>query len=89
MSKKVINFGARIVSGLGRRDHITPVLKELGWNTVDEMLCERDIAAMRRLPSPSCEADTLRQWRSQSSGKGGEVGHEGPPGGVGPPLQKI
>ena len=28
--QKLINFGARIVSGLGRRDHVTPVLKELG-----------------------------------------------------------
>ena len=29
--QKVINFGARIVYGLGRRDHVTPALKELRW----------------------------------------------------------
>jgi len=68
--QKVINFGARIVSGLGRRDHVTPVLKELGWSTVDEMLRERDIAAMRRLLSPSCEAHALTEqllYRSEVS----------------------
>ena len=59
--QKVINFGARIVSGLRRRDHVTPVLRELGWSTVNEMLRERDIAAMHRLLSPSCEARALTQ----------------------------
>ena len=57
----MIHFGARIVSGLGRRDHVTPVLEELGWSSVNEMLRERDIAAMRRLLRPSCEADVLRE----------------------------
>ena len=59
--QKVINFGARIVYGLGRRDHVTPALKELGWSTVDEMVRERDIAVMRRLLSPSCEAQALTE----------------------------
>ena len=54
-----INFGARIVYGLGRRDHVTLALKELGWSTVDEMVREREIAVMRRLLSPSCEAQAL------------------------------
>ena len=58
--QKVIHFGARIVSGLGRRDHVTPVLRELGWNSVDEMICKRDIAVVGRLLNPSCEADVLR-----------------------------
>ena len=59
--QKVINFGARIVSGLGRREHVTPVLKELGWSTVDEMVHERDIAVMRRLLNPDCEAQALTE----------------------------
>ena len=58
--QKDINFGARIVSGLAKHDHVTPVLKELEWNTVNEMLRERDIAAIHRLLDPSCEADILR-----------------------------
>ena len=57
--QKVINFGARIVSGLGRRDHVTPVLSELGWKSADQMLQESDIAAIRRLLSPSCQAQAL------------------------------
>ena len=59
--QKVINFGARIVSGLGRRDHVTPVLRELGWGTVNEMLRERGIAVMSRLLSPECEAQVLTE----------------------------
>ena len=59
--QKVINFGARIVSGLGRRDHVTPAHNELGWSTVDEMVREQDIAVMRRLLSPSCEAQALTE----------------------------
>ena len=59
--QKVINFGARIVSGLARRDHVTPVLRELGWSTIDELIHERDIAAMSRLLSPSCEAHALTE----------------------------
>ena len=65
--QKVIHFGARIVSGLGRRDHVAPVLRELGWSSVDEMLRERDIAAMRRLLRPTCEADVLKRQVLQRS----------------------
>ena len=70
--QKVINFGARIVSGLGRRDHVTPVLRELGWDTVNEMLRERDIAVMSRLLSPVCEAHVLTEqllYRSDVSAR--------------------
>ena len=59
--QKVINFGARIVFGLSRRDHVSPALIELGWSSVQEMLVERDIAIMRRLLSPSCEATALSE----------------------------
>ena len=57
--QKAINFGARIVSGLSRRDHVTPTLRELGWSTIEEMIQERVIAAMCRLLSPTCEAEAL------------------------------
>ena len=70
--QKVINFGARIVSGLGRRDHVTPVLRKLGWGTVNDMLRERDIAVMSRLLSPECEAHVLTEqllYRSDVSAR--------------------
>ena len=69
---KVINSGACVVSGLGRRDHVTPVLRELGWGTVNEMLRERDIAVMSRLLSPECKAQVLTEqllYRSDVSAR--------------------
>ena len=38
--QKAINFAARIVTGLSRRDHITPALESLGWERFDRMLEE-------------------------------------------------
>ena len=29
--QKAINFGVRIVTGLARRDHVSPALEALGW----------------------------------------------------------
>ena len=56
--QKGINFGARIVTGIGRRDHISPALAELGWPTVEEMVMNCDLSAMRRPihspHAPSC-----------------------------------
>ena len=47
--QKAINFGVRIVSGLGRRDHVTPTLQSLGWRTVDELLTERDLINVQHI----------------------------------------
>ena len=68
--QKVINFGARIVSGLSRRDHVSSVLKQLGWSSVNDMLRERDVAAISCLLSSSCEARALTEqllYRSEVS----------------------
>ena len=58
--QKAINFGVRIVAGLGRQDHVTPALRELGWCKVDEMIAELDIAAMRHLITAPCASELLR-----------------------------
>ena len=50
--QKAINFGARIITGLSRREHITPALDLLGWDRFDGMLEERDVALSQRLLSP-------------------------------------
>lgn len=47
--QKAINFGARIVTGIGRRDHVTPALTELGWQTVENMIKSSDAYVLRRL----------------------------------------
>ena len=59
--QKVINFGVRIVAGLGRRDHVTPALRELGWCRFDEIIAERDVAAMRHLMTAPCASEQLRE----------------------------
>ena len=59
--QKAINFGVRIVAGLGRRDHVTPALRQLGWCKVDEMIAERDIATMRHLIAAPCASEVLRE----------------------------
>jgi hypothetical protein len=37
--QRVQNTAARIISGKKRRDHITPVLRELHWLPVEERVC--------------------------------------------------
>ena len=49
--KKIINFGARIVSGQHRRDRISPTLQALGWPRFEEMIEARDLAMVKRLLS--------------------------------------
>jgi len=59
--QKAINFGVRIVTGLGRREHVTPAIRELGWSKVDEMITERDIATIRHLMTASNASELLRE----------------------------
>ena len=37
------NFAARILTGTKKFDHITPVLKDLGWLPVEDLLRFRDV----------------------------------------------
>ena len=59
--QKTINFGVRIVTGLGRREHVTPSLRELGWCSVEEMIESRDIATMRHLLTAPHASELLRE----------------------------
>ena len=43
-----LNFGARIATDLGYREHISGALCELGWRSKD-MVTERDLCTMYRL----------------------------------------
>ena len=58
--RKAINFGVRIVTGLGRRDHVTPSLRELGWPSIDDLITERDIATVCHLTSCPDAPELLR-----------------------------
>ena len=79
-AQKAINFGARIVTGLSRREHITPALKLLEWERIDGMIEERDLTMLCRLLSPGAPpalADlirgrsdvSVRSTRATSAGK--------------------
>ena len=50
--QKAINFAARVVTGLARREHVTSALEALGWVRFEGMLGRRDEALIRRLLSP-------------------------------------
>ena len=68
--QKAINFGARIVTGLNRREHITPALRSLGWGRVDDLLEKQDISMVRRLLTATDAPETLRgklKYRSDLS----------------------
>ena len=47
--QKVMNHCAQVVFGLSRSAHVTSLLKELGWPTVDQLVTECDISRMHSL----------------------------------------
>ena len=47
--QKIINHSAQIVKGVGRSAHVTQILRELNWPSVDDLVAERDIAIMHWL----------------------------------------
>ena len=44
--QRCINFGARLVTGLGYRERISGALGELGWRPIQDMVAERDVCNM-------------------------------------------
>ena len=59
--QKVLNFGARLVAGLGRRDSVSAVLQELGWLSVEEQIRLRDTANIGRILAPNNPLPHLRE----------------------------
>ena len=47
--QKVMNHAARIVTCSRRRDHVTPLLDMLDWQSVDSLILERDILTIHKL----------------------------------------
>ena len=45
--QKLINFSARIVTGLRRRERVGPALASLGWTRVEQLVWERDVLKVR------------------------------------------
>ena len=49
-----------------RREHITPALQSLGWDRLDGMLQERDMAMLLRLMSPGAPPGLANLVQSRS-----------------------
>ena len=47
--QKVLNHCARIVFSVRKFEHVSPLLEELQWASVDMRVCERDIAMIHQL----------------------------------------
>ena len=46
--QKTINFAARLVTGVRRTDHVSPALRDLGWESIDELVRRHDLTHVRR-----------------------------------------
>ena len=73
------NFAARILTETKKYDHITAVLKTLGWPTIGEQLWLRDVTMMSELANKAEIAiltarDTTRAWVSGRGIMGRNVG---------------
>ena len=58
------NFAARILTDTRKYDHITPVLKALGWLTIEEQLRLRDVTVMYK-----CVNNVVPAYISCKTGK--------------------
>lgn len=58
--QKCVNFGVRVVTGLGYRERVSGTLSELGWRTIDDMITERDIHTMHKLVHAEDAPELLR-----------------------------
>ena len=58
------------MTGLNRREHVTPTLLELGWGRVDDVLEEHDVAMVRRIFTAADAPEILSaklEYRSEMS----------------------
>ena len=61
--QKLVNFAARVVTGTRRTEHISPVLRSLGWLNVEDMVSERDcIRVFRALNDPGAPSSATRMF---------------------------
>ena len=58
--QKVVNFAARLVSGLRRCDHVSPTLAALGWPRVEQVVARRDAVNVHRALHVSAAPEALR-----------------------------
>ena len=47
--QKLINFSARIVTGIKKNEHVTPVLNSIDWPRIDALVARREVTKVWRL----------------------------------------
>ena len=58
--QKVLNHCARIIFCAKRCDHVSPLLKQLDWPTIEDLITERDMAMLFRTMHDPLAPDALR-----------------------------
>ena len=58
--QKALNFGARLVTGLRRSDHITPTLTSLGWAKIETMVIEHDCTQVFKAMNIELSPEAIR-----------------------------
>ena len=61
--QKIINFAARVVSGRRKYDHVSDVIRELGWLRATDMVSYFDVCLMHNILSCG-KPPQLRSWLS-------------------------
>ena len=63
--QKLLHFAARVVTGTRRAEHMSPVLRSLGWLNNEDMISERDcIRVFRALRDPDANLRSLNVVRT-------------------------
>ena len=69
--QKILNFAARVVTGIKKHDHVTPSLQSLGWPRIESMIVRRDVTkvfmALREEGVPRELRDLFTELSSVSS----------------------
>ena len=69
--QKVINHCAQVVMGMRRSAHVTPLLEQLGWPKMDQLVAESDCATVHYLlnntHAPKCLSERFEKRSSVSS----------------------
>ena len=79
--QKIINFAARLVTGLKKSQHITPALKSLNWPRIETLVAHRDLvkvfySLMQNSPLAIRELFSRRSdvsWRQTRASERGDL----------------